>query len=386
MPGSSSKAAGSSSKSKVASSNWLALKKKLPAASAENTSRGEGGRPRKKRKIQDNHEPTPSTSSTKLVPEPADFPRHTAGALHHPVNDDGQVEIDLDTPEKKNGESVAHLRKMVLGKMEYTSTQEIPGKFLALDCEMVGVGPEGAESSLARVSLVNYHGAVQLDAFVAQRERVTDYRTQWSGIRASDMTRAQPFEDVQAKVAKLLEGRVLVGHAVHNDLKVLMLGHPRGMTRDTQYHAGKARMLGTNRPALRNLVKAEVGVAIQEGEHSSVIDARATMALYRLHRKEWDKGFSFSQPSSSTSHLSSKKRAHSEDPDESPNEAPAEEFPGGGRKGVSSGLGAIVRHKGGKGKGAAAGGGGGEKKKWWTELSGGTGAGGGGGKKGSIRL
>jgi hypothetical protein len=52
---------------------------------------------------------------------------------------------------------------------------------------MVGVGPEGAESSLARVSIVNFYGAVQLDAFVRQRERVVDYRTEFSGIRASDM-------------------------------------------------------------------------------------------------------------------------------------------------------------------------------------------------------
>jgi hypothetical protein len=67
-----------------------------------------------------------------------------------------------------------------------------PGKFLALDCEMVGVGPEGAESSLARVSLVNYYGAVQLDEFVRQRERVVDYRTQFSGVRESDMIKGQP--------------------------------------------------------------------------------------------------------------------------------------------------------------------------------------------------
>ena len=52
---------------------------------------------------------------------------------------------------------------------------------------MVGVGIEGAESSLARVSLVNYHGAIQLDEFVRQRERVVDYRTQWSGVRETDM-------------------------------------------------------------------------------------------------------------------------------------------------------------------------------------------------------
>jgi RNA exonuclease 4 len=54
---------------------------------------------------------------------------------------------------------------------------------------MVGVGIEGAESALARVSLVNFHGAntVVLDAFVRQRERVVDYRTPFSGIRAADM-------------------------------------------------------------------------------------------------------------------------------------------------------------------------------------------------------
>jgi hypothetical protein len=52
---------------------------------------------------------------------------------------------------------------------------------------MVGVGLEGAESSLARVSLVNFYGAEILDLFVRQRERVVDYRTQWSGIRDTDM-------------------------------------------------------------------------------------------------------------------------------------------------------------------------------------------------------
>lgn len=52
---------------------------------------------------------------------------------------------------------------------------------------MVGVGPAGTESTLARVSVVNYFGAVLLDDFVRQKERVTDWRTQWSGVRAKDM-------------------------------------------------------------------------------------------------------------------------------------------------------------------------------------------------------
>jgi RNA exonuclease 4 len=41
--------------------------------------------------------------------------------------------------------------------------------------------------SLARISIVNYHGVVILDEYVKQRELVVDYRTRWSGIRASDL-------------------------------------------------------------------------------------------------------------------------------------------------------------------------------------------------------
>jgi len=47
---------------------------------------------------------------------------------------------------------------------------------------MVGVGPEGKESVLARVSIVNFYGNVILDKFVLPREKVVDYRTHVSGI------------------------------------------------------------------------------------------------------------------------------------------------------------------------------------------------------------
>lgn len=52
---------------------------------------------------------------------------------------------------------------------------------------MVGVGIDGSESVLARVSIVNYHGHILLDSIVRPRERVVDYRTEFSGIRPSDM-------------------------------------------------------------------------------------------------------------------------------------------------------------------------------------------------------
>lgn len=56
-----------------------------------------------------------------------------------------------------------------------------------MDCEMVGVGDDGKESILARVSIVNQYGCCIYDKFVRPTERVTDYRTKVSGVRWTDL-------------------------------------------------------------------------------------------------------------------------------------------------------------------------------------------------------
>lgn len=81
---------------------------------------------------------------------------------------------------------------------------------------------------------------------------------------------ARPFDEVQRQVADLLKDRILVGHAVHNDLKALLLSHPRPHARDTQLLAHKHKVSRGRRPALRHLVQQELGLTIQSGEHSSV--------------------------------------------------------------------------------------------------------------------
>lgn len=58
---------------------------------------------------------------------------------------------------------------------------------MAIDCEMVGVGPDGEDSILARVSLVNHFGKCIYDKYVKPTEKVTDYRTAVSGIRPEDI-------------------------------------------------------------------------------------------------------------------------------------------------------------------------------------------------------
>jgi RNA exonuclease 4 len=158
---------------------------------------------------------------------------------------------------------------------------------VAIDCEMVGVGPDGKDSALARVSIVNFHGHVVLDDYVKPKERVTDYRTHVSGITKQHLTSAITFEDVQKRVADILTDKILVGHSVHNDLKALMLSHPRSHIRDTSKFPLFQKM-GTGRtPGLRHIAKHVLGIEIQQGQHSSVEDARVVMEIYKKYRKQW---------------------------------------------------------------------------------------------------
>ena len=156
------------------------------------------------------------------------------------------------------------------------------GKFLAIDCEMVGVGPQPEHNSvLARVSVVDFHGVQLYDSFVLPKEPVTDYRTFVSGITPKLLRQGRTFEEVQQEVAGLMKGRILVGHHLRHDLDALMMGHPRRDVRDTSKYPPYRAITGGKPPALRRLAKDLLELEIQSGEHSSLEDARATMALFR---------------------------------------------------------------------------------------------------------
>ncbi|CAD0084895.1 unnamed protein product [Aureobasidium vineae] len=167
-----------------------------------------------------------------------------------------------------------------------------PGKFLAIDCEMVGTGPLD-DNVLARVSIVNFHGEQIYDSFVqpVPGVEVTDYRTFVSGIRPHHLKPdvARPFSEVQKEVAALIDGKILIGHALKNDLDVLLLSHPKRDIRDTSRHSTFRKMSMGRAPALRKLAKEFLGMEIQGGEHSSVEDARATMMLFKLEKEAFEK-------------------------------------------------------------------------------------------------
>ncbi|KAK5921591.1 hypothetical protein CgunFtcFv8_018945 [Champsocephalus gunnari] len=89
-------------------------------------------------------------------------------------------------------------------------------------------------------------------------------------------------------------GKVVIGHAIHNDFKVLGYAHPGVLTRDTSRIPLLNRRAGfapNEVASLKRLTKAIFNRDIQTGRkgHSSVEDARATMQLYRVVEEQWER-------------------------------------------------------------------------------------------------
>jgi RNA exonuclease 4 len=173
----------------------------------------------------------------------------------------------------------------------YAATDDKLTDFIAIDCEMVGVGAAGAKDALAQVVIVNYHEQLLYSAHVRPTQRVTDWRTHVSGVKPSDLKQAISFRQAQTDVARLMHRRVVVGHGLSADFKALMLSHPKSHLRDTaQFDAYRHHDLMTSRARkLRDLAREHLGLHIQDGAHSPLEDAIAALRLYKLRSTEWER-------------------------------------------------------------------------------------------------
>ncbi|KAK3053664.1 3'-5' exonuclease [Extremus antarcticus] len=290
-------------KSEQVSSNWKRLQQRLQAGKKQPQ---ESNGVKRKRTDEENN----SVNGFKK-------PKTTEKRFHNPAKN-RRMGTTTSKPGDQNGASSTHSRltsehnikpsdiSAAYGAASQEYVDEVnagrhpthrAGKFLSLDCEMVGTGapPLYQDHILARASLVNFHGEQVYDSYVLPPpgygiSDVKDYRTHVSGIKPSHLQPgvARTFTEVQKEVAGLLDGKILVGHALSNDLKVLGLGHPKRDLRDTSRYA-KFRVESKGKPpALRNLARQELGLEIQKGAHSSVEDARAAMGLFRKEKSGFE--------------------------------------------------------------------------------------------------
>lgn len=265
------------------SSNWLKLKKKAkkPSATSKLTKKTKTTKDATKSiidKITSNLDKAEKSRSKKDTKDAKEITKW-ADDNDIPLDDVSQV-YDIASEFKQAS---------LTPNSNLSDHKKQPGKYLAIDCEFVGVGPQGTESVLARVSIVNFHGYTIYDKFVKPTEKVTDWRTWVSGVTPAHMKDAISFKTAQKEVSDLFEGKILVGHAIQHDLDALYLSHPKSMIRDTSKHPPFRKLAKGKTPALKKLTKELLKIDIQGAEHSSVEDARATMLLYKLHKKEFEK-------------------------------------------------------------------------------------------------
>ncbi|GLD92115.1 hypothetical protein PINS_up000648 [Pythium insidiosum] len=202
----------------------------------------------------------------------------------------GERKHDLDVHAHKKKVKAMQLAR----KHEQKTAQWIDNsKIIAMDCEMVGVGLSGRQSVLARCSIVDYDGNVLYDKTVRPVEKVTDFRTHVSGIRARTLKNAIPFQQCLKEVGKLFKDKIIVGHALKNDFKALMFTPPKHLIRDTAKYRPymRRKMNGTKLypKSLKALAEEVLQKEIQTGEHDSVEDARAALELYKREQYAWEK-------------------------------------------------------------------------------------------------
>jgi RNA exonuclease 4 len=169
---------------------------------------------------------------------------------------------------------------------KYNKYRTIPGfdesVVLALDCEMVGVGPS-KQSALAEIAIVNFDGDTIYHTYVKPQQRITDFRTEVSGITPEKIRKGIPFKEAQKQVLQIIRGKYIIGHGLENDFRALQIPIKNYNTFDTTKIETFMRKTPTGfQPRkLKNITKNFLEQTIQTGEHDPAEDARAAMMLFR---------------------------------------------------------------------------------------------------------
>jgi hypothetical protein len=201
-------------------------------------------------------------------------------------------------------ETAQYFGMLALGKLSGNpEANNIIENALAIDCEMVGVGPlkydnRGGtyrDSSLARVTIVDFKGKKRYDQYVIPKEgiaAITDYRTAISGIEPKHLERLIPsahsYTKITDKVKELLKNRVIVGHGLKSDFNALdFKPEVPYMVWDTaKIDMFMKDVPGYGRGArkLKELIKeyANNNIQVEGKSHSPLEDSKAAMSLYRI--------------------------------------------------------------------------------------------------------
>lgn len=216
---------------------------------------------------------------------------------------------------------------------------------LALDCERV-LTNKGER--LARVSIVNFYGNIVFDTLVKpchtyyEEHEVLDYREWITGIKPIDLDHAPTFGNIEPIIKKIVKDKTIVGHSLKDDFDILKIDpeeancvirdisaikifmrkvdrdslspirdkeddedsmpmHSLSGSKQSTSQDGNSTPIKSKKKVIANFIVIKrklkelseefLNAQIQDGHHSSVIDARAALALYRMHYEEIETEF-----------------------------------------------------------------------------------------------
>ncbi|CAN0460208.1 unnamed protein product, partial [Ectocarpus sp. 12 AP-2014] len=113
------------------------------------------------------------------------------------------------------------------------------------------------------------------DKHVTPNERVTDFRTFVSGVKANHLKGGVRLRQCQEEVAAILKDKILDNQPPRTTLSALMMSHPPRSTRDTAtyrpYQKAHGKAGGKLRPrSLKLLSQEHLDRPIQTGQHHPV--------------------------------------------------------------------------------------------------------------------
>ncbi|KAJ1679918.1 poly(A)-specific ribonuclease [Spiromyces aspiralis] len=190
-----------------------------------------------------------------------------------------------------------------------------PGYRCAIDAEFVKLASAEAEIHsdksalpyqtekipiLARLSVIRgmpgpLYGVPFIDDYIATRDPILDYVSDISGIHKGDLDpttssyELHQFKDTYRKLRHLISsGCTLIGHGLGNDFRTINIIAPPAQVLDTvklYSSPTHSRLI-----SLRFLTWSILHRNIQDGQHSSVEDAKATLELYDKYQSLADCG------------------------------------------------------------------------------------------------
>ena len=146
-------------------------------------------------------------------------------------------------------------------------------KYVAIDCEF----DQGHGKNVpCKVSIVNSKGEIIVDTLIHNSDILIRSHKDIHGIDQRMLIDAPKYDHVRDFVMSICQECIFVGHSVKQDLKVMGIGEV--------YFIDTATAMDGHQPKkLKDVAGKQLNAFIQEGIHSSLVDARAALAIFRKH-------------------------------------------------------------------------------------------------------